>query len=823
MPEFPEDFTDIARALVEGDVTPVADGDNAKTMTVGAIAQYAALRGSNRTVIWRPTEPSPSGNVYATAAAALAAVSTQLGIVTILIDTSLSTACTIVPGAYPLACTELQIIAIERPNLNIDDGVTFTGGTLRALKIDSVRGQWFGSAPITGVMANDFAIDLHRNGQLVAVASSGPMFAWSAGGPQVRLHDPYCQIDALSGYELFDIDAGVNLQIFPSAGSSVVGSFVRGAGDCGVTYDSSGAVGVEVAQANLSGTYTLTDSAQNGDLGTRLTSAETAIGNLETADTALDNRLDDAEGAIEALQLANVSQIVSSTPATVTTEGDIYITATDATVVITLPDAAADRKIRFHKANSQSTQTIQLVRSAGDAGGGGTINGTASSFDIVMSGITGTRRSWVCGAGGTLAWFVDTGESTAIATNAANIGTNTTSINTLNAPGLGVQTISTSSGTVTTALHVKITATDSLVSVTLPDAATNRQIWIHKANANASQTIRLIRSAGDTGAGVINGTAASYDVVLTSVDSNEAFVSFPVVGIAALSWFVGDGVIKSLADIDADIAATNARVLLLEGPYTAAQTRVETTAAYTWASSTIKRVKVTHTSAKCVITLDKTTWSDGATGILEANNAGGFGIQIVLAAGGDTIDGLSAGTGITVLPGSTAVPSATILPAKYDVTYIGSGAWSITARIDLNSRVAAAETTISSHTSSIGTNTGDISDLKGGRVAAGNFRNITTAGPHTLLTGERLVRQGNASAMTLVLPVAAAGAEIDIIKDTTNAGGITLQRNPTPGTDTIHGAATDYVLDDSTYVTDATHNRRRWTVVCLVAGEWTIT
>jgi hypothetical protein len=113
-----------------------------------------------------------------------------------------------------------------------------------------------------------------------------------------------------------------------------------------------------------------------------------------------------------------------------------------------------------------------------------------------------------------------------------------------------------------------------------------------------------------------------------------------------------------------------------------------------------------------------------------------------------------------------------------------------------------------------------VEQLESGIVPGANIHNTTTAGPHSILAGETLVRQAYAGAMTYNLPAATVGAQIDIVKATNNAGAITVARS---GSDTIHGSASNYALDGSDYVyTGADKYRRRWTLTCFVAGDWTV-
>lgn len=96
-----------------------------------------------------------------------------------------------------------------------------------------------------------------------------------------------------------------------------------------------------------------------------------------------------------------------------------------------------------------------------------------------------------------------------------------------------------------------------------------------------------------------------------------------------------------------------------------------------WDSSEDHYYQVTYAAAKHVLTLDADGWDDGAVGQLEILNTGGFGVQIVLANPAHTLNGMSAGAGYALLPGSDIVPSSTVLPARFQVVYYGSGNWGI--------------------------------------------------------------------------------------------------------------------------------------------------
>lgn len=437
----------------DGQVTVVYNADNANTIeplqaNLGGSylkqdsRQYSDL-DADTVVIWRPTEPSPTTGVFSSAASLLAAVSTKKGRVTIVIDTSLSSTCQIFGAAYVLACTELRFVSMSLAQLEIFDGVSFTGGTLRSFVVDGVQVAWDGSAPLVPATSTYFSIDLYRFGAIASNANASEMFRFSAGAAaRIRLHDPECQIYGYGTYELFNVTAGCLVTIYKVSKAEVRGSFVRGLGSCEVIYDSTGGFDIETTQANVT-SYTLTDTAQGGDLGPRLATAE-----------------------------ADISILIS--------------------------------------------------------------NGTALS----------------------------------------------------------------------------------------------------------------------------NGITA------------------------------------------------------LETPYAVASRRDETTNAYNWfLGAAIKLVRIQEATAKTVVTLDSSAWLTGNRGYILVDNIGGFGVEIVLADGAHTVNGQAAGVGYSLLPGSTQIRSATKLPAEYEVAYLGAGVWSIRAMIDLNDRLTTAEATVASHTSSIGTNTSDISAL----------------------------------------------------------------------------------------------------------------
>jgi hypothetical protein len=217
----------------------------------------------------------------------------------------------------------------------------------------------------------------------------------------------------------------------------------------------------------------------------------------------------------------NGAQTISGTSGTITTAYDVYLTNTGATLTITLPDAAAGRKIRLHKANSAATQTITLVRSTSDTSGGGTINGTAASFDIVLTSVSGTRRAYDVSSNAALTWEVDSGETVALTTNSANIATNTTDITSLkNGIVFNQQVVSGASATISAGTtHVYIDHAAARVDLTLPSTANRFAFTIIKRATSGSFYVRLIPASGSD---AIQGLAAGTNLDIPGSNINAS-------------------------------------------------------------------------------------------------------------------------------------------------------------------------------------------------------------------------------------------------------------------------------------------------------------
>lgn len=235
-------------------------GEDGSTDDAAIRVRVAALES---TVIWRPMEPTPSGNVYADAADALDALSTIDGVATIIVDPSLSAVCQIPAGAYPLACSELQIIGLGGPTVVFLAGITFTGGTIRGFAIDTCTVEWRGAAPLFGVGGPACGVLLRSSSSLVSgVGATSVMFdlGESTG---IQCQGVLNNINSSAGYELFAIAATKGLYLFPGLQSTITTNAIRGAGNVAVFMNSTDGATVSAVQANLSGSFstTYTDAA----------------------------------------------------------------------------------------------------------------------------------------------------------------------------------------------------------------------------------------------------------------------------------------------------------------------------------------------------------------------------------------------------------------------------------------------------------------------------------------------------------------------------------------------------------------------------------
>jgi hypothetical protein len=284
---------------VEGGVSPFIGDDIANELTatpaarvlrVGASswAWWATMLPAADVVTWRPTEPDPAGSVYATWEALAAAVATLRGRVTILLDPSLSPTFIVPAGAYPFACTQLEIVGLDDvPLMSIANGVTFTGGTIRGISIDNATVEWAGqTSSLLGSLTELLVIDLYRQGKLTSNGSTVVMFEVDEAAI-VTLHDPFCQVSTFIGYELFRVGNAAGMYVFPKMFTTLSDDFVRSSGSgpddgaCVIIYDSNQGVTLGETQTNLTAGVTLTDGATFGALYSAILALDARVDALE--------------------------------------------------------------------------------------------------------------------------------------------------------------------------------------------------------------------------------------------------------------------------------------------------------------------------------------------------------------------------------------------------------------------------------------------------------------------------------------------------------------------------------------------------------------
>jgi hypothetical protein len=404
VPEFPEAFSDISRDLNDDDLLMVGDPANPDDPIRAEMQRVK--RYVSDVVIWRPTEGSPSGNVYADVTALFAAIATKRGSVTIVCDHALSSTFTITAAAYPLLCAELRFVGWKNSpaTVAIADGVTFTGGTIRSIAIDGIRLEWRGTgSPLIPAVTTTLHIDLYRGGVLGADNGNSAVMFEIDEFALVRLHDPLCQIEA-SNYEIFRIADTNSMQVYLAGFlNTVSGDFARSSGtgaDDGAVqlfYDSCQGPTYPAAQTNLGGTYSKTDGVP-----------------FSPEIIALKARLNDLEGVV----------VESGTSINVAADTrHLVLTSTASNIDLTWPDAAATICCRVYAASGESTQTINFFRSAGDTAAG-TINGVVNDKSVVRTSPSSDEayQSWTMRGAGAGAWILDLGASNALENIRTSIG-----------------------------------------------------------------------------------------------------------------------------------------------------------------------------------------------------------------------------------------------------------------------------------------------------------------------------------------------------------------------------------------------------------------
>jgi hypothetical protein len=374
-------------------------------------------------------------------------------------------------------------------------------------------------------------------------------------------------------------------------------------------------------------------------------------------------------------------QVVSTSTATITTARHVIVTYTGGPVTLTLPDAAAAREITIWKGNGVSAAEITLDRSAGDAGGGGTINGDAASL-VLDQGYFGDVEGacWHIVGQGALTWWVDpTWEALADIKSTLDAAiTNLSGV--IGAEGYGAQVVSGTSDTITDAKDVFVTNTGATINITLPSATSARAIRLHKANSATTQTINLIR---DDVAETINGASATLALTWTSVAAGAARATIDVGCGTTGAWHADASVpanataiaanTSAIATNTSNIATDAARITALEANTYVPSTLACTGASHSW--TTEVEADVTYASGTCTIALDANTtqWPVGTSRVVNKLNTSSNTI-VLDPQGTHTINGLAANTNVTLM-NSSAVPSGTVAAGIWRVKRLSSTAW----------------------------------------------------------------------------------------------------------------------------------------------------
>lgn len=191
-------------------------------MTLGWAADPP--RSGGGVYIYREGE-TPSGNVYATLAGALAALRTRPG--TVVIDDSLGTPQALAGVAYDLTGVDLRAVAGAGASLLFNDGATLVGlGNVSGVSLVSLS-----SSPVVEVSA--FALITLRDGAsiITSTPSSAPFIhAQSGANVQLLLRD-YSFLYAWSGAAMvLDCDVASNAFIDAEIACAVYDNCLSGLG-----------------------------------------------------------------------------------------------------------------------------------------------------------------------------------------------------------------------------------------------------------------------------------------------------------------------------------------------------------------------------------------------------------------------------------------------------------------------------------------------------------------------------------------------------------------------------------------------------------------
>jgi hypothetical protein len=219
--------------------------------------------GTGNLVVYRDSEPSPSGNVYSTWASAFTARTSIQGFAIIEIDASLHS-CSVPAGTYDLKDTKLfgfSPPASVNTTLSIDAGVVFHNfNAVENLIIETTSP----SAPVVS-LAGTQALVVLRNAQVQVFGGSQPFWSVSAGGTlSIALFDTSV-LFASSAVGAIVLDGTSSLSVNGFAESSVSASCISGpvGATASVNVDDTSAVGL---QPGLLGTFNTTLLSQAQDV-----------------------------------------------------------------------------------------------------------------------------------------------------------------------------------------------------------------------------------------------------------------------------------------------------------------------------------------------------------------------------------------------------------------------------------------------------------------------------------------------------------------------------------------------------------------------------